>query len=62
MGPSSGGIADGANSLTIAVSIDVVAPMAARPQNSETASKTANSGNPRDLDTLYIIAESLKNL
>jgi hypothetical protein len=36
--------------------------MAALPQNSEAASKTTSSGNPRDLDTPYIIAESLKNL
>jgi hypothetical protein len=38
------------------------APMAARPQSRETASKMATSGNPRDLDTSSIITESLKNL
>jgi hypothetical protein len=62
MGPSSGGIAEGVNSPTIAVSIEAVAPTAARPHSNEVASKTTNSGIPIDLDTPYIIAESLKNL
>jgi len=62
IGPSSEGIAEGVNSPAIAVSSDSVAAMAACPQNNKAASKTADSGIPRDLDTPYIIAESLKNL